>query len=149
MKIIAHRANLNGPNPWIENSPVQIDLCISKGYDVEIDLWYIGGEFYLGHDTGMYNISYSFLLERKENIWIHCKNQEVLFKLYKTDFNYFWHQEDDVTITSKKYIWSYPGKQKVFGENLIVLDFSNTVPFDMYENLGVFGVCVDYVGELW
>jgi hypothetical protein len=27
--------------------------------------------------------------------------------------NYFFHQEDDITLTSKGYIWAYPGKQPI------------------------------------
>ena len=26
------------------------------------------------------------------------------------NFNYFWHQEDDYTLTSEGYVWVYPGK---------------------------------------
>ena len=40
MKLIAHRGNINGPNPETENTVNQIDKCIEEGYDVEIDLWY-------------------------------------------------------------------------------------------------------------
>ena len=28
----------------------------------------------------------------------------------KMNCHYFWHQEDDYTITSKGIIWAYPGK---------------------------------------
>ena len=28
-------------------------------------------------------------------------------------FNYFWHETDTLTLTSKGYIWVYPGKQIV------------------------------------
>ncbi len=92
MKIIAHRGNLNGPNFLTENSPDQINLCISKGYDVEIDVWYIDENFYLGHDKPIYKISFSYLLERKEWLWIHCKNQDALYKFnnlgYRSNIDY-------------------------------------------------------------
>jgi hypothetical protein len=147
MKIIAHRGNLAGPNYFTENTPSQINLCISRGYDVEIDVWYINGEFYLGHDNPLYKISFSYLLERKDKLWIHCKNQDALFQLNNTGFNYFWHQEDDVTLTSQEFIWAYPNKQNSCYRNLVVLDFSVDVDFDFYSKSGVYGVCVDYIGN--
>lgn len=145
MKIISHRGNLIGPNSDTENTPNQIDLCISKGYDVEIDLWYIKNNYYLGHDSAVYKIPFKFLIDRKEYLWIHCKNQDALFSLNNTNFNYFWHQNDDVTLTSQEFIWAYPWKHTAFYRNLIVLDFSNHVPFDLYEKHDVYGVCVDYI----
>ena len=51
MKIISHRGNINETDSSVENSPDQIDNCISLGYDVEIDLRIIDDVFYLGHDT--------------------------------------------------------------------------------------------------
>ena len=52
-RIIAHRGNIGGSNPEVENSPEQIDKCISEGYDVEIDLRYddLTKTLWLGHDS--------------------------------------------------------------------------------------------------
>ena len=146
MKIICHRGNMYGPNTETENNPKQIDFCISKGYDVEIYLWLKNGKYFLGHDSMQYRIPFKYLIDRKDNLWIHCKNQEALFSLNNLNFNYFWHQEDDVTLTSQEFIWAYPWKHTSYFNNLIVLDFSNPVPFDMYRKYDVYGVCVDYVG---
>ena len=43
MILIAHRGNVSGPNPEMENNPLYIDRALEKGYDVEID---IRGSFY-------------------------------------------------------------------------------------------------------
>ena len=40
MKLIAHRGNVNGPDPLTENTPEKIESAITAGYDVEIDIWY-------------------------------------------------------------------------------------------------------------
>ena len=40
-----------------------------------------------------------------QKILMHFVNLE------KIKSNYFWHQNDDYTITSKGYIWAYPGKK--------------------------------------
>lgn len=50
MKFIAHRALLNGPNKHLENRPSTIDLAIGKGFWVEVDVWLIDDQLYLGHD---------------------------------------------------------------------------------------------------
>jgi hypothetical protein len=56
-------------------------------------------------------------------------------------FNYFWHQKDDVTLTSKGYIWAYPGKQPL--ENSIAV-----LPELNEDNLTLaVGVCSDYIKD--
>ena len=59
MKLIAHRGNLNGRNLQLENSPANIMEAIWKGYDVEIDVWHVKNEFYLGHDEPLYEVDES------------------------------------------------------------------------------------------
>jgi len=151
MKLIAHRGNINGPNSEFENNPEYIDAALSKGFDVEIDVRYIEDQFYLGHDFAQYPISISWLEERKDNIWIHCKDLTSLkfFVNNLTDFNYFWHQEDDFTLTSQKYIWTYPGKS--YTENSVLVmpelntDIDKMVEMKKYDCKGI---CSDYVGVL-
>lgn len=146
MKIILHRGNLTGPNPETENSPEQILRCIQKGYDVEIDLWRIDGILYFGHDNPTYKTNLHFLHKYRHYLWVHCKNVEALG--YMSDsgasLNYFWHQEDQYTITSWDYIWSYPKSNSPYFKNQILLDFSKNIDFEYYKTLNVAGVCVDY-----
>ena len=47
MKIIAHRANFGGPKKKNENQLSSIETCIGMGYDVEIDIRYLDGKFFL------------------------------------------------------------------------------------------------------
>ena len=56
-----------------ENHPMQIDKCIEKGYDVEIDLR-AGDGLWLGHDAPEYPTTKEWLCIRQRNLWIHCKN---------------------------------------------------------------------------
>ena len=111
MKIICHRGNLNGPNAMTENHPMQIDKCIENGYDVEIDLW-AGDGLWLGHDQPQYPTTKEWLTNRARNLWIHCKNVESMAYLreYAPHLHYFWHQEDDYTLTSHGWCWVYPNK---------------------------------------
>ena len=120
MKYIAHRGNINGRYESWENEPTYIDKAIKEGFDVELDVWYVkteqyGWQLFLGHDKPQYGVDFRWFRDRLTRIWIHCKNIEAieLFSQPGYEFNFFWHQEDDVTLTSKNYIWAYPGKQPI------------------------------------
>jgi len=148
MIIISHRGNLTGPNSETENNPEQIITCINKGYDVEIDLWYNDVGYFLGHDYPKYKVDLvDFLYKYRKQLWIHCKNIESLGKLLDSglSLNFFWHQNDDYTVTTWDYIWSYPNTTPPYFKNQILLDFSKTVDFDYYKSLDIKGICVDYV----
>jgi hypothetical protein len=149
MKIIAHRANIDGPNPLTENMPEQIDKAISMGYDVEIDLRYdiLTGMIHLGHDDPQYDVDWYWLGARKDRLWIHCKNLEALLEFSRgtSGFNYFWHQTDSYTLTSTNKIWTYPGNPYT-SKSIIVMpesymnkdNLKNLIAYDCY------GVCTDY-----
>jgi hypothetical protein len=139
MKIISHRGNLNGPNKEDENKMSYIENSLISGYDVEIDLWYVNGELYLGHDEPTYKTSMEFI--SKPGLWIHAKNLEALYQLTKTDLHYFWHQNDDFTLTSKNIIWTFPDKE-VTNNSVIVTLENNT---NKFLNLDIYGICTDYV----
>ena len=80
-----------------------------------------------------------FLSRHAESLWVHCKNFEALeYFNKKKQLNYFWHQEDNFTLTSKGYIWTYPGN--VIGDNSVIVD--NEKKVSAYQ---CFGVCSDYV----
>lgn len=156
MKLISHRGNTVGPNLLDENKQEYIESAISEGYDVEIDLWYKDNFFYLGHDEPQYEISALWLYKNKEYLWIHCKNYDVLEKLSNTpiDYNYFWHETDKFTLTSKGYIWTYPG-QPYTSKSIIVMPelndllkfYDNDIMSDI-KNYDSFGICSDYVGKI-
>lgn len=113
MILISHRGNISGENPEKENHPEYIDKAISLGYDVEIDVWDDSGKIVLGHDVPQYEIDMNFLMDRENNLWCHAKNIEALSRMvnYGDELNCFWHQEDDVALTSKGFLWTYPGKE--------------------------------------
>ena len=115
MILISHRGNIDGAIPERENSPDYIMEAIRQGYDVEVDVWFVDGKFRLGHDEPQYNIPISLFEDYHRKLWVHCKNPQALFKWGELDpigihVNYFWHQEDDYALTSKGYIWTFPGK---------------------------------------
>jgi hypothetical protein len=142
MRKIAHRANRNGSNPHGENNPIDIGVAIAVGYDVEIDVWVVETEVYLGHDKPTHLVDETFLEDVKDEAWFHCKNIEALnyFAHHMPDAKYFWHQNDDYTLTSNGYIWTYPGKE-ITDKSIIVL----TEPEDLSKYEDAYGVCTDYL----
>lgn len=110
MILIAHRGNINGKIEKCENEPTYIDLAISKGYDVEVDVWYKDNILWLGHDEPQYGVDFLWFRDRSTKLWVHCKNIEAItfFKNCEYQINYFWHETDTITLTSLNYIWAYP-----------------------------------------
>ncbi len=147
MKIIAHRANLNGPNIESENKVHSIRKCLDLGYDVEIDIRLIDGKLFLGHDVPQESIEIEELIEINEKCWIHCKNLAALTFLNKNGqgLNYFWHEKDSYTLTSKGFIWTYPGEHTTYSCICVMpelfLDQSN---FSNLLNMRISGICTDY-----
>jgi hypothetical protein len=140
MILISHRGNINGRFESYENEPNYIDLAISKGFDVEIDIHMIEGNLYLGHDDPQYGITQNWLNQRIDELWLHCKNIEAVeWFSFISGFNYFWHQEDILTLTSKGYIWAYPGKQPIKKSIAVMPELYN-------DNLNYCtGICSDYI----
>ena len=139
MILIAHRGNLNGPNPEKENSPPYLNKALASGYNVEMDVWFVDGKWYLGHDEPGYEIDITFLL--KEGLWCHAKNFEALERLLNLGVHCFWHDEDEATLTSRGYIWTYPGKALTKKSICVMPEKAS------YETIECAGICTDYVVE--
>lgn len=143
MILIAHRGNTNGPRPELENHPDYIDAAIAMGYKVEIDLRFLDGKWFLGHDKGQYEVSLKWLEVRKHDLYIHCKNMNALVRLQKSRFHTFWHENDDFTLTSAGVIWAYPGQEIDSCKTAIAV-----MPETANTNLKNYtGICSDYVSE--
>lgn len=140
--LISHRGNIDGPNVELENSIEYIKKAIDLGYDVEIDVWYNDKSLYLGHDGPSQLITEYSLYSMCDNLWIHCKNLGAIeWFSRKTELHYFWHEEDAVTLTSKNYIWAYPGNQPIRNSIAVMPEIHN-------DNLSrCIGICSDYIGR--
>lgn len=144
MILIAHRGLIDGPNRELENSPDQIQTALNAGFDVEIDLWIHENNLMLGHDEPQYKISRDFL--EQDKFWIHAKNLEALVWLTTTDYNYFWHQNDDFVITSKQFIWTFPGKKLTSRSISVMPEWMDPDLKDV--DLICWGICSDYVSKI-
>ena len=101
-------------------------------------MWFIDNNFYLGHDKPQYLISDNYLVNKK--LWCHAKNFDALLEMLKNpNIHCFWHENDKVTITSHKHIWSYP-TEKFEPKTIAVLP-------ELYNSIveGCDGVCSDYI----
>jgi hypothetical protein len=143
MILISHRGNIDGPNTDKENKPSYISSAIEKGYDCEVDFWFIDNKFKLGHDKPQYEIPIGFMETYYRNLWIHCKNTEALSKLLEIDrggvyLNYFWHDSDAVALTSKGNMWANP--VTYINNSIAVLpELKND------KIIGRLGICSDYI----
>lgn len=139
MLIISHRGNLNGPNKNSENGPEYIKNAIAKGFNVEIDIWVLNNKIYLGHDGPQYLVDLSYIVSISKHSWFHCKNINALLFFINDfpDFRFFWHQNDDYTLTSNNFIWTYPNKNTSIKSIVVDLEANN-----VYND--VYGICTDY-----
>lgn len=138
MLIISHRGNIEGPDVELDNNPKHIRQLLDIGMHVEVDVWLIGDDLYLGHDAPTYKITLDYL--KHSNLWCHAKNLEALVQLLENKVHCFWHENDDFTLTSNNIIWTYPGKLTT--NKSVIVDTSDNWRNKEYQS---FGVCVDYV----
>ena len=138
--LIAHRGNMDGPSPEYENKPNYVFGAL-RGYNdvhVEIDVWRIEGELLLGHDSPQHKINDDFLVDAK--LWCHAKNMEVFeYMLNNPLVHCFWHQNDDFVLTSRGYIWTYPGKPLVEKSICVLPEQVNQDPTPAV------GICSDFI----
>lgn len=143
MILISHRGNLNGKIPERENEPSYIMEAISQGFKVEIDVWYIDNEYWLGHDEPQYKVSFDWLENNYGKLYIHCKNTEAVVRFNTPqnfiNFNYFWHENDILTLTSYSQVWVYPGNQPIKKSIAVLPELYND---DISQCIGV---CSDYI----
>lgn len=139
MIIISHRGNVQGQDKNYENNPIQINNLLKNNIQVEIDVWFKDGNILLGHDEPQHIVNYEFL--KQDGLWCHAKNLNALYYMIQNNIkNYFWHQEDYFTLTSSKYIWTYP--TNLVTDKSIIVDLSKNWKNKNYD---CFGVCVDFL----
>jgi hypothetical protein len=143
---IAHRGNIDGPNPSKENHPDYLMKALELGYDAEVDVWLIDGKFLLGHDGPQYEVPVSFIYN--DHFWIHAKNIPAISELndrcrVKDFINCFYHDVDDCVLTSGGWIWTYPGKT-IIGPSAIAVMPERVPDWDISKAAGI---CSDYLNK--
>ena len=148
MRYIAHRGNIDGRNVIYENQPDYIREALAKGFDVEIDVWYVDNSWFLGHDKAEWSITPDFL--DNSRLWLHAKSPATLYALLdmpfknKDSINIFSHDQDNVVLTSLGIPWVYPGTP--LGPRAICV-MPERVPcaYTADDLAGCAGICSDYV----
>ena len=141
MRIIAHRGLIDGPNSGLFSKPDTINRALALGYEVEIDVWLKDNKWFLGHDRPTYEVDFIFL--NNLNFWLHAKSIETLERLLTfKHLNSFWHQTDDVTLTSHNYLWVYPGKQMTYHSVCVMPE--KFMKIDDIKSLNCMAICTDY-----
>lgn len=153
MYLIAHRGNVNGPNPDRENTVPYLQEALDAGYNIEVDVWLVNtatpgsldeNTLFLGHDHPLHEVGLSFF--RDSRVWAHCKTPETYQFLSKfPDVNCFEHNNEPWVITSQGYAWFHRDHSKWYNKvtpkSGIFLD-----PCD-YGDRQVLGICGDYIGK--
>ena len=140
MILIAHRGNVLGKNPSSENNPLYIEEALTLGYDVEIDVWYDSGDLYLGHDSPQYKVDEEYF--QKKGLWCHAKNVMAIHSLLNINAHCFWHQQDDITLTSKGVVWTFPDKKLIPGSVAVMPENSSYTSTDLEV---CSGICSDFI----
>lgn len=140
IKLIAHRGNINGRQPDRENHPDYIHDAVLAGFDVEVDLWKIGEQLFLGHDKPRHEVDFAFLLRKADRLWIHAKDLQAL-ELVGLDprFNAFCHVNDPRTLTTKGQVWTRSSEED-YDANCILL----RLEYSAMEQPDCFGVCTNF-----
>jgi hypothetical protein len=142
MILISHRGNINGKQIELENSVQYVTAALQNGYNVEVDVWRLSDTLYLGHDKPQYRIEVDWFIKHANKLWVHCKNIDSLCffnTLKNNELNFFWHESDTATLTSKGYIWVYPGKQPVKNSVAVLPELYNE------SIINCLGVCSDNI----
>lgn len=146
--IISHRGNLSGANSADENNPKAIDEAIALGLHVEIDVRFIkdSNTFVLGHDYPQYEVSIDWLIDRQLKLWIHCKNIEAIseLRINRSSLNYFFHGQDQCTLTSHGFPWIHPHSVPFPGGIFVLPEESKYDASNLVSDFELAGVCTDF-----
>lgn len=149
--LIAHRGNLNGPNPELENTPAYIESAL-ENYACEIDLWVARGKLMLGHDIPSILIDPNFL--HRPALFVHCKNREAFIYMstlrqtlnFEKMPTYFVHDREEFVFTSKGHLWCFPSEKAIqYGINLMP-EIHHLSPESLAASEGI---CSDYISNYW
>ncbi|MDC3134022.1 hypothetical protein OA958_04210 [Bacteroidota bacterium] len=145
MKIISHRGNISGPKPNLENTKRGIEIALENNFDVEIDLWKVKNDFFLGHDMPLNEVSFEWLENKKKHLWIHTKNFNAFESLLEINsgFIFFYYTCDPLVLVSNGKIWCHQPKEITNPANCIAPLLSKSA-LQKNKQTKWYGVCTDY-----
>ena len=139
--LISHRGNLTGKQPELENTPDYINAALAQGYKCEVDVFAYHGKLYLGHDDAQIETSVQYL--QQEGIIAHAKNLDALAEMLQANIHCFYHHTDNYTLTSRNWIWAFPGKPGTSVHPCIAV-----LPENYATDVTNFdGICSDFIAQ--
>ena len=125
MIYIAHRGNLFGARPDLENAPSYLADALQQGYHVELDVRLEHDGWRLGHDEGQHPINWQWL--QRGGLWMHAKNPAAVRGLAAVTprLRWLWHVDEEYAFTSWGELWTLPNS-----------DWSNVLPSSIVIYLG-------------
>ena len=157
MQFIAHRGNLYGPNSDTENTIPVIEECIDKGFDIEIDIHYNDGKFWLGHDEPQREFQFTSLQlwNYQTTVYAHCKTVEALQEMSNrvglASFRNvipFFHDVDDCILLVSNRLWIHPravNKVRTHTNSIVVLPDMKDFETYKYDDIKYAkAICTDY-----
>lgn len=160
-KIIAHRGNIDGPHPELENAPGYLEDAVNHGFDIEVDVRILSDgynapvpsnpdwldyDLFLGHDRPIWRMQQPGIarfIEKYGGVcWFHAKDPFTFrqFRLHPLRPRVFFHDRDLITaVSNSDYLWGLPEAGGI--HDLIVMN-ADAVRFP--ENGLVAGLCTDW-----
>jgi len=144
MLLIAHRGNLRGPIPDLENRPEQLERALGMGVWVEADLWREGDSWLLGHEP-TYPVTLA-QLDRK-GVILHLKSPHAP---PVENADYFCLGNDRFSITWAGMFWVNYGMPPLEHYGLMCAPELVGAHEPLYDfvmrcyDAGVAGICTDY-----
>ena len=153
--LIAHRGLVDGPDINKENTVSAISSARQEGYDVEIDVWYHNGSWWLGHDGPTTPVEFEWLMgmDRDDGIdthhvWIHAKSIKTLYQLQAQEWpgHVFFHENDPTVLTSSGYLWTFPGQELTPLSVCVMPEYTDAIL--QIKQLNVYAFCSDWIHRI-
>lgn len=144
MILISHRGNIFGRNDARENTSSYIEEAIKAGFIVEIDIFSLAGQLFLGHDIeNRLKIEKSWLDNKANNLLIHCKNLDAaVFCSKNPHLNFFFHESDPYVISSVGWVIGHSSSRNQSGA-ICMLPERLGLKKDSVKNCA--GICSDII----
>ena len=145
MKLISNKGNVYGVISEYENTPEYIEKALSSGFDVKIDLTMIDNKLYIGNEIEKHKLDIDWLEKHHNRLWLECKDIKIIERFNQIDnrgayLNYFWHENDLLTLTSRGYVLSY-GVEVVGGSVMMLPEINDDTIKSCY------GICSNNIIE--
>ena len=130
-----------GPDKDLENCPTTIEM-VSNFFKVEVDIWKIDRDYFLGHDDPQYLISFDWLVYLQPKLMLHCKNRLAYDCQTLVSFHRFMHEDEASVTCSRGNILKHPDCGPLPGSYNMMPELSKNETLETI--LSSKAVCTDY-----